>query len=70
MKDTKAWSEEQGTWNVIVSFGIRNPANNGSPKSSTNIQIPLRRFSIQDCLAFIKSYMGLIFVVRGTEENV
>ena len=52
MKVTKAWNEEQGTWNVILGFGIRDPANNENPKSSTNIQIPLHRFLIQDCREF------------------
>ena len=52
MKVTKAWNEEHGTWNVILGFEIRNPANNENPESSTNIQIPLHRFLIQDCLAF------------------
>ena len=56
MKVTKAWNEEQGTWNVIPGFGIRNPANNENPESRFNkikiIQIPLHRFLIQDCLAF------------------
>ena len=52
MKVNKAWNEDHGTWNVILGFGVLNPASNGNPETSTNIQLPQRRFLIQDCLAF------------------